>query len=162
MSQTYVEDTTPRRGAKASINDAVGDHYVLDSAAPAGVLVVPAAVGHCDLPASAADVAKALGALVYDPVQEPATVAGNDFDAAAAVEVCDSYQLWCVTEDTLTVGAQPYARHTANGAGKLQLGAFRSDADTDNAALVPNARVVAVYGTTLAKIKFNLPHGAAA
>ena len=40
---------------------------------------------------------------------------------------------------TIVDGDPVYARITANGAGKLQLGAFRNDADGGDAILVPNA-----------------------
>lgn len=156
--QTYTEKTTPRRGLKASVQN-VGDAYILDTASRAGVLVVPAAAGHCDLPSSAADVAKALGVIAYDCVQDPATTSTNDFDADEAVEVVDSGQIWMVAEAGLAVGDQPYARHTS-GAGGTVLGAVRADADTATAALLPNSRVIAVT-TGLAKVKVNLPHGAA-
>ena len=157
MTQTFAESVTPRRGLKGSVTQP-GDGYVLDTASRAGVVVVPAAEGHCDLPASAADVAKAIGVLAYDPVAE-VTGSTNDFDADAAVEVVDAGTIWCVDEAGLSVGDQPYARY-ASGTGTV-IGALYDGADTATCALLPNSRVVAVT-TGLAKIKVNLPYGAAA
>lgn len=156
--QTFAEDVTPRRGLKASVMN-VGVAYTLDSAAPAGVVVVPAAEGHADLPASAADVAKAMGVLAYDLVTE-APDASTDFAADNPAEVVDDGIIWMVAETGLAVGDQPYCRY-GTGAGGSQLGAVRADADTATAALLPNSRVLAVT-TGLAKVRVNLPHGAAA
>lgn len=41
--------------------------------------------------------------------------------------------IWVIVEDAVAKDATPFMRHTPNGAGKLQKGAFRSDADTANA-----------------------------
>lgn len=41
--------------------------------------------------------------------------------------------MWVIVEDAVTKDNTAFVRHTANGAGKLQKGAFRSDADTANA-----------------------------
>lgn len=156
--QTFTEESTPRRGLKASVMN-VGEHFTLDSACPAGVVVVASTEGHADLPAAGADLAKALGVVAYDLVTEaPSTT--NDFAVGDVAEVVDDGRIWCVAEAGLAVGDQPYCRFAA-GAGGTQLGALRADADTATAGLLPNARVVAV-ATGLAKIKINLPHGAAA
>jgi len=159
MTQSFAEDVTPRRGTKASVMN-VGSHYTLDAAMPAGVIVAPAAEGHCVLPSTAALVAKALGVLAYDPVVETPTSTSYDFNSGECGEVVDDGAIWVVAESGLAVGDQPYCRFAA-GAGGSQLGAVRADADTASAALLPNARVLAVT-TGLAKVRVNLPHGAAA
>lgn len=158
MSLSFVEETTPRAGLKASLLN-VGNHYTLDVAAPAGVVVVPgSAAGFAKLPVTGTDVAKALGGLAYD-VATPAPDASDDFAAGVVAEVVDDGAIWLIAEETLTVGNQVYVRHTA--AGAEQLGAVRSDADGTDAALLPNSRVLAV-ATGLAKVQINLPYGAAA
>ena len=156
--QTFAEGFTPRRGLKASVMN-VGNHYTLDVACPAGVILVPAAEGHATVPTAAGDLAEALGGLAYDLVNL-APSAATDFAAGDVGEVCDQGDLWLVAEAGLAVGNQPFCRFDV-GAGGAQRGAVRVDADTNTAALLPNCRVLAVT-TGLAKVRINLPHGAAA
>ena len=162
--QTFAETVTPYRGTKAGL--CVGNHMTLEAAQPAGVIV---SQGTADdgavVPASAGAVAAAIGAVVYNPLQpapsDDATT--NDFPANSVGEVVSAGDVWVVCEDAISSGAQVYCRHTANGAGKLQLGAVRSDADTANAALLPNCRAISTStGAGVIKLRLNLPHGAAA
>jgi hypothetical protein len=156
--QTFVETVGPRRGLKASVMN-VGNHYTLDVASRAGVIVVPAAEGHATAPVAAGDLAEALGAVAYD-LATVAPSATADFAAGDVAEVCDQGDMWLVAEAGLTVGAQPFCRFAASVNGTI-LGAVRVDADGATAGLLPNCRVLAVVAG-LAKVRINLPHGAAA
>ena len=157
---TYSEDVSVRRGLVASVDPRQVSRY-LDTTSPAGVVVGPGTVAqHCDVPASAAAVAKAVGVLVYDPFVVSPSSSSYDYTAADIATVIEEGEVWCVAEAGLAIGDQPYARF-ATGDGGTQKGALRADADTATAALLPNARVIAVT-TGLAKISVNLPHGAAA
>lgn len=164
--QTFSETVTPYRGTKAGI--CVGNHYVLEAAQPAGVLVSQGtSVDGAVVPASANAVAAAIGAVVYNPLQPaPSDISTtNDFPANTVAEVVSEGAVWVVCEDSILAGAQVFCRHTANGAGKLQLGAVRSDNDGGGAtvALLPNCRAVSTStGAGLIKLRINLPHGAAA
>ncbi|MFA4972202.1 MAG: hypothetical protein WC683_06285 [bacterium] len=156
--QTFSEGMTPRRGTKASI--CVGFNHTLDDAAPAGVVVTQAAANHVKLPTSAAEVLGAVGVLVYDPLTPAPSDddTTNDYSADTTVEVVDVGEMWVVCEEAMAVTESIYCRHTANGAGKLQLGAIRDDADGDTCTLLPAARVVyPSSGAGVCKIRLNLP-----
>lgn len=68
----------------------------------------------------------------------------NDADIAPdnMADVLEEGAIWVLCEEAMAVGNAVYARHTANGAGKLQKGAVRNDSDTSNATLVKGARVL--------------------
>jgi hypothetical protein len=51
------------------------------------------------------------------------------------ISVMKRGQVYALLEGTCTKGGQVFVRHTANGAGKLQKGAVRADADTATAVL---------------------------
>jgi hypothetical protein len=164
--QTFAETVTPYRGTKAGI--CIGNHLVLEAAQPAGVIV---SQGSADdgaiVPASAGAVAAAIGVVVYNPLQpapsDDATT--NDFSAGDVAEVVSEGTVWVVSETGIAAGAQVYCRHTANGAGKLQLGAVRHDNDGGGAtvALLPGCRAITTStGTNPVKLRLNLPYGAAA
>jgi hypothetical protein len=162
--QTFAETVTPYRGTKAGLCTSL--QLTLEAAQPAGVIV---SQGSADdgavVPASAGAVAAATGVVAYNPLQpapsDDATT--NDFPANSVAEVVRDGAIWVVCEDSIAAGAQVYCRHTANGAGKLQLGAVRSDEDTAHAALLPNCRAITTStGAGVIKLRVNLPHGAAA
>lgn len=96
------------------------------------------------LPSAGGDVValNILGISVADQAraQDP-SVASAQYPIGSAVPCLKMGEVAVVPEaDTPVVAGGPvYARITANGAGKLQLGAFRADADGGNAVLVPNA-----------------------
>lgn len=62
-----------------------------------------------------------------------------DYADGEVMGVVRKGRVWVAYEpDTVpTPDTQAYIRHTANGAGKLVLGAFRANADTSNASAVP-------------------------
>lgn len=65
-----------------------------------------------------------------------------NYPAEDAVTVINKGRVWVAIEEDVAVGDDVYCRHTANGAGKLRLGAFRNDDDTANADQITNARWV--------------------
>jgi hypothetical protein len=73
-----------------------------------------------------------------------------------AMSVLEYGRIWVPVEGAVSRGAFPFMRHTANGAGKLQKGLFRADADPigSNVARVvtvtPTAADATVYGLTVA------------
>jgi hypothetical protein len=74
----------------------------------------------------------------------PDTTAGvSGYPDAAIMSVLDKGRIYVIVEADVVEGDVAFCRHTANGAGKLQLGAFRKDADSGNAARVYGARFVA-------------------
>jgi len=159
----YTESQmTPRRGTKASV-DCDSSAHMLDAAVLAGLIVVPGAAGDsAKLPASDADIPKALGVVAYDQAAQP-TSASYDFAAGEVAEVVYRGDVWVVCEDAIAAGAQVYLRHTANGAGKLQPGAVCAADDTTYTALLPNARALAASsGAGVIKLRVNFPYGAAA
>ena len=82
--------------------------------------------------------AKLMGVVVNVATRE------DDADIAPnySADVLEEGAIWVLCEEAMAVGNDVYARHTANGAGKLQKGAVRNDSDTSNATLVKGARVI--------------------
>lgn len=96
------------------------------------------------LPAASGDVVAGniLGISVADQAraQDP-SVASAQYPVNSAVPCLRDGEIVVAPEADVTVAAgdKVYARITANGAGKLQLGALRNDADGGDAILVPGA-----------------------
>jgi hypothetical protein len=160
--QTFAETVSPRRGTPASI-DIDTDSRVAEASLPAGVFVSQgSAVNAAIVTASAAAVVAALGVVVYNPLQ-PApsdSDATNDFKATDSMLVLQEGDIWVICEDAISAGAAVYCRHTANGAGKLQLGAVRSDNDGGGAtvAKLPGCRAISTSaGAGVVKVRVNLP-----
>ncbi len=51
-------------------------------------------------------------------------------------------RIYAVCELAVTYGDPVYVRYTANGTGKLQLGAVRNDTDSSHAAALAGARFI--------------------
>jgi len=160
--QTFAETVTPYRGEKAG--ECKGSsHYQFTAALPAGVVVCQGVADDAAVvPSSAALVAGAIGVTAYNPLQPaPADVATtNDFPALSVGEVVYEGTIWVICEDAIAAGARVYCRHTANGTGKLQLGAVRSDNDGGGAtvAYLPSCRAVSTStGAGVVKLRVNLP-----
>jgi hypothetical protein len=66
----------------------------------------------------------------------------------SAVSALRRGRAWCLVENdvAITPGAAAFVRYSQNGAGKLQLGAFRADGDTSHAVAV-NARFLTAAKT---------------
>jgi len=124
---------------------------------PAGVFVKKGAAQALNLPAAAADVPRAVGVLIYNPIAVQTTT-GLEFTAGDQAVFLEQGSIYCISENALVAGADVFVRCTANGAGKLQLGAVRADADSGNCVLMPGARVIYdTTGTNPALIAVNLP-----
>jgi len=122
--------TAGRRGAIASVQSQV-DQCIMTASCPAGVFVAPDTEGESrfgKLPASAADVAKALGVLVYQS-HRSSDEDGNEILEDRIENFLFEGEIWAVCEEAVNADELVYVRHTANGAGKLQLGAVRNDSD---------------------------------
>jgi len=135
----------------------------LDAAANAGILVCQgAADGSVKAVDSAANVAAAIGGLLYDPSQPKATsTQTTDYALGELHSVREEGCIWMQSETAQTRGAQPYARY-ATGAGGTELGVLRNDAVTSETALIPNARVErATTGAGPVLVRLNLPARAA-
>lgn len=88
------------------------------------------------------DAADFQGVAVYDESLSPNTVPSQsqtaEYHDRDVVSVLRKGAIWVTTEDACSFGAPVYVRVIASGAN-TQIGAFRSDADSSNAVLVPNA-----------------------
>ena len=110
------------------------------------------------VPGAATDVTNGgsvLGIILADQTLEQPYPQGNAVPMSPAKytsPVIRSGRVWVNVEGAVTAGNQPYARY-AVGTGSV-LGAFRADADTSSAALVPNARfVTSTTGAGLAVVE---------
>jgi hypothetical protein len=108
-------------------------------------------------PAAAADVTtKALGFVRrldghYDGA------ADSEFASGEIVPIVRKGRMWVEVEEAVGAGGAVYVRHTANGP-LATLGKCRSDADSNNAALLPNAQYKSsTSGAGLAQVEFSLP-----
>jgi hypothetical protein len=85
---------------------------------------------------------------------------GFGYELNRPVKIMRQGRVWvvCETDVAIVDGAAVFIRFAANGAGKLQLGAARADADTSNAVALPSAVFrLGVTSGTLALIEINLP-----
>ncbi len=89
---------------------------------------------YAKLPASAADIKRAIGVIMQDFTRE----GGVDFAANRAAPAVREGRIWVKAEGAITRWAPVFVRHTANG-GLTQLGGFRADDDSGHAALLEGA-----------------------
>jgi hypothetical protein len=111
------------------------------------------------LPAAAGDLEpeNILGLGIYQPYRS-VDASGNELLSGRMENYVDDGCVWCVVEEAVDPKDPVYVRHTANGAGKLQPGAFRNDADTATCVLLKNARFdSASTGPGLVKVWVNFP-----
>jgi hypothetical protein len=126
---------------------------------PAGVFVRKGAAQALTVPANAGDVLRAVGVTIYTPAKMQ-NVNGIEFIQGDQIPVLSVGAIYCVSETAMVCGAAVFVRHQANGAGKLQLGAVRSDSDGGTATLKLGAEVLYdSTGTDPAVIQINLPCG---
>lgn len=105
----------------------------LVTAAPAGIYVHESDDELCDVPSTALHITKGRGGILrYAPDRAPNTN-GLHWAAGDQTTYCKRGPMTVLTEEAVSDGDPVYVRHTANGAGKLQVGAFRNDADGDAA-----------------------------
>ncbi len=160
MSQTsYALRTSAGIPGELScpLQDAVLDSKINALAMPAGIFVAyDAADDAVKIPALAAQVTTTGCGFVKKDVaierQQGQTV---DYPAKSGVTVMRRGRMFVTTEDLSTFGGQVFVRITANGAGKLQLGAVRSDGDSGNAIALPGCRFIrTVAATGLTEIEY--------
>lgn len=96
---------------------------------------------------------KALGLVILDPSRVT-----PDYSANEGMAILKQGTMWVTFEPdtTPTVDSPVFARITANGAGKLLLGALRANADTANAIQVTGAYFRKIVGT-VALVEIDLP-----
>lgn len=155
MSQTaYGLQQTPQPGVRAEIShsDLVMSFANQDGTwnIPFGVMVARkgSSATQCKLPASSGDEMLGISLLahVYDPgpqgtLDQSDSVGvspGPGVKQNQGLSVLRKGQCWAVVETDVAIaaGAVAYVRVAQNGAGKLQLGAFRADSDSSNAVAV--------------------------
>jgi len=110
------------------------------------------------LVAQVTTVGTVLGVTVHTQAIEQAVLNANNvgYPLASAMSVLRRGRIWVVVEDAVIADAQAYVRAIA-GAGE-QSGAFRSDADTADAGLLPGSRFKLTAGAgELTILELNLP-----
>src|SRR6266851_687765 len=122
----------------------------LSSKIPFGVMVARqgSQQNQCKLPSSSTDEMLGLSMLahVYDPspngtlnqVNSIGVAPGPGVKQAQGLSILRRGRIWVFVETDVAIvaGAKAFVRVTQNGAGKLQLGALRADADTANAVAI--------------------------
>lgn len=104
----------------------------------------------CRLPRQSTDITtRFLGVAKRDAGLEPNDSGVIGWPNGSRMSIVRRGAVWVVTETALSELAQVYCRYSASGSE--QLGAFRNDADTSDAALVPGMRCIkAVTGAGIA------------
>lgn len=113
---------------------------------PAGIFVVEGATeGTFKLPALSTDKLAGVIANTFarNPGDQSVSLSGTDaiMPNGSANLMCEG-AIWVVCEEAMAIGDDVYFRYSANGAGKLQLGAVRNDADSSHARKATGARVL--------------------
>lgn len=146
MSQTSYSDSIA-----AAFAGQKGDGRVeawLNSEAsdvPAGILVEIDSEGKFQLMTGATThlAGGVINSFARDPGNAAALASTNAIKAGAVANLMVEGSIWLLAEEAMAVDDDVFVRHTANGAGKLQLGAVRNDNDSNNARQVTGARVLA-------------------
>lgn len=99
-----------------------------------------------------------VGAVVHSHTYDKTTELGTSgIKPLNMLSVLNKGRIWVAVEDAVAVNAYAFVRHTANGAGKLQKGAFRSDADTANALKCRGVRfLTATSGAGFALVELDM------
>jgi hypothetical protein len=132
---------------------------------PAGAFVVKSTTDTlAKLPASAADLDRPEGVVLYDASRRPGAFGSTLPNGASLAEGCSVLShgiVWVTAESNVAKGDPVFARHTPNGAGKLTLGALRNDGDAaagvDTARQVPARWYTTATAGNLAAVELNLP-----
>ena len=154
MSQTSYSLRAKAAGIPGQLScpvqEAVLDSKINALAMPAGIFVCyDAADDAVKIPAaSGAVTTTGCGFVKKDIAIERQQSQTADYPAKSGVTVMRRGRMFVTTEDLSTFGGQVFVRITANGAGKLQLGAVRSDADSGNAVALPGCRFIRTVGAT--------------
>jgi hypothetical protein len=113
------------------------------------------------LPAAAGDLdpENVLGIGIYQSFRS-VDADGNELLDGRMENYVDNGCVWVVCEEAVDLKDPVYVRHTANGAGKLQPGAVRNDADTATCVLLKGAKFDSTTtGPGIVKVWVNLPNG---
>lgn len=119
-------------------------HFVEGSGVVAGLAVIAGTAAHQAKVPAATFTTAFLGVAMED-----ATATSQSFAAGTAIAVRRKGPILVAYEpDTVPTPNTPaFVRHTANGAGKLTLGAWRANADSANAVAAPGAMFRTVYAS---------------
>lgn len=129
--QVQSEIAVGRRGAIAETGSRVRSCLMAEDTI-AGLMLVKGDTleSTCEgkLPESAAELLKPLGPGIYQSFRS-VDADGNELLEGRMECYVDEGAVWCVVEEAVDWHDKVYVRHTANGTGKNQLGAFRNDSD---------------------------------
>lgn len=116
----FEEITRGRRGLSCSLDPKDVGGFRSALTIPAGIVVVPGTTeGSCKAPTTAAEVAKALGVVMYSPTEQPDTATGNEYRAKSMCDVQTMGHIWCTVEGTVVKDAQPFVRFSGANPGQL-------------------------------------------
>jgi hypothetical protein len=119
-------------------------HWVEGAGVVAGIALIAGTAGHqVKVPAAT------FSTTFIGVAMEDALASSQSFAAGTAISVRRKGPILVAYEpDTVPTPNTPaFVRHTANGAGKLTLGAFRANADSANAVAAPGAMFRTVYAS---------------
>lgn len=168
MSQT-VYNETPSAAMPGMIADNTGSARIRSAklvepgGAPFGIFVTKGAnAGEVEYPDAAGD--KICGLLVHTHhIDRTNLAAGMDINVNDIVPVAEEGRFYALIEEDMAEDDPVYVRHTANGAGKLQLGAIGKDGDDPGGGATrvllkgASIRVAGtVAGGAVAVVAFNL------
>ena len=161
MSQTTAPQISMTKGFNGQLADSHAPKDVVTgkakaAAMPLGVLAVidtASGDGGVKVPAVTGDVSgKAVGVVMHSHSVESSLTGSPEWPRYSAVPVLRRGRVYVSVENAVAEGGQVFARHTA------PFGAFRADADTGNATLVPGAVYrTSTAGAGLAVVEINLP-----
>lgn len=146
-----IADQSEPRIRTGKFTDAAGGQF--------GTFVTKgASEGDVKMMTGAAD--KVAGLLVHTHhIDVTSLPAGKDINQNDIVPVAEMGRFYALIEEDMAEDDAVYVRHTANGAGKLQLGAIRNDDDGGNAVLLKGATIRiggTLAGDGCAVVAFNL------
>lgn len=141
MSQTTYTERPAVLGEEGSIFSSADVEIasrIANGAVPVGRVVVMDGDTDCKLPAALADAADGLvlGVALLDPARVSTDFADNE-----AVAIATKGEFVVLVEQTVVAGDPVFVRCTGE-AGNEAPGLLRKDADTDGAAVVPNAKFI--------------------
>jgi hypothetical protein len=112
---------------------------------------------NCKLPAVATDVT-GRGALGFSEFTNTRENTDEGWKINADVNYVRKGTIWAVAEEAMLMTDTVYVRHTANGTGKLVIGAVRNDNDSSTCAALDGCSVLRYDSTTgLVELHINLP-----
>lgn len=133
MSQTSysTEPVAALPGLKFDISPSRTRSAVVSSDAMFGVAVVYDSAGKVKLPAAATDEVGGILCMEFDhdPLALASKADGIGVLSGDPVSVMEEGKIYVITEEDVVENDPVYCRHTANGAGKLILGAFRKSSE---------------------------------